>query len=65
MPVFGNRAEPAGCASTMSGFRFGAYLERINMSNTTKFLLLGIVAGYILSPMLDRVPVINKLPKLG
>lgn len=35
------------------------------MSNTVKFVLLGIVAGYVLSPMLDRVPVVNKLPKLG
>lgn len=35
------------------------------MNSTTKFLLLGIAAGYILSPLLDRVPVVNKLPKLG
>jgi hypothetical protein len=35
------------------------------MNSTTKFILLGIALGYVLSPMLDRVPVINKLPKLG
>lgn len=35
------------------------------MSSTVKYILIGVVAGYILSPMLDRVPVVNKLPKLG
>jgi hypothetical protein len=35
------------------------------MSSTLKYILIGIVAGYVLSPMLDRVPVVNKLPKLG
>ena len=35
------------------------------MNSTVKYVLLGILAGYMLSPMLDRVPVVNKLPKLG
>lgn len=35
------------------------------MNSTVKYVILGIIAGYMLSPMLDRVPVVNKLPKLG
>ena len=35
------------------------------MNSTMKLVLLGALAGYILSPLLDRVPVVNKLPKLG
>jgi hypothetical protein len=35
------------------------------MNTSTKMILLGIALGYVLSPMLDRVPVVNKLPKLG
>ncbi len=35
------------------------------MSTTVKYVMIGIALGYILSPMLDRVPVVNKLPKLG
>jgi len=35
------------------------------MSSTTKYIALGLLLGYMLSPLLDRVPVVNKLPKLG
>jgi len=35
------------------------------MSQTTKFIALGLLIGYMLSPTLDRVPFVNKLPKIG
>ena len=46
------------------GFFLGPHLAP-NMSSTIKFLLLGLAVGYMASPVLDRVPVINRLPKIG
>ena len=32
---------------------------------TVMYLVAGVLLGYLASPLLDRVPVVNKLPKLG
>jgi hypothetical protein len=39
--------------------------NQIHMKDKVVPVLIGVVLGYMLSPLLDRVPFVKSLPKLG